>query len=65
MGGVEVGKATLWRWFVIHVAGLSALLVVALVVAWLPRRREEAAPSLDEASTDAARPPAANTSDAV
>lgn len=66
MGGVEVGNATLWRWFVIHVAVLSAQLVAALVVAWLPRRREAAGPSLvDDGSTDSARPPAGNAAHAA
>jgi len=39
IGGAEIAKQTLWRWFVVHIAVLSVALGAALVVAWRPRRR--------------------------
>jgi quinol-cytochrome oxidoreductase complex cytochrome b subunit len=40
IGGFEISKATLRRWFMVHVVVISLLLASALVIAWRPRRAD-------------------------
>ncbi len=57
LGSNEISKSTMWRWFTVHTMVLSVLLIVTLIIAWCPRRRDRQQPAESDSPENASPTP--------